>query len=660
MKNISIKYQLVAMLLVPIFVLLFYAFSAISEKRETKGQMSDLLELAQLAEKISNLVHETQKERGMTAGFIGSGGVKFASELPEQRQLADKMRAELLAFLEGFDNVKFGKVFNAQLEDSLGRLSQIDGKRKEITALTLGLKGAIGYYTNMNGTFLDIIGGMGKISSDGEVAISYLSYYFLQSEKERGGIERAVLSGAFAADVFAPGMNKKFIELVVVQGTFKKLYLSTASPQEQQDYADIMKGEVIEETERMRKIAFENGAEGGFGIDATYWFKMQTKKLNKMREVVGHATDAMLELTNERKDKANAALIFYILVTIAALGGSIVIAAIILRNITSAIKDVVAGMKIVAGNDLTHSLDESRKDEMGELAKWFNSSVSSLRDVVGKVSSATSHVSSSSEELSANARQSTKGIEDQRARTDAIASAMEELSATITAVSTSLNEVADISKNAMKTAEHGGEVVSGAIQEMTNVDTSVKKSAAAIESLGESSKQIGEVISVINDIADQTNLLALNAAIEAARAGEHGRGFAVVADEVRKLAERTTRATKEIGTTIEDIQQKTGEAVTSMNVGTQEVSKGLEQIDEAGGALQNILNMVKKLDDRVNEVAVAGEQQASTTAEISDNTTSVSDVAKEMSNGAEQITQSAEDLSQLASDLTDIVNQFKI
>jgi methyl-accepting chemotaxis protein len=648
------------MLLVPVLVLLFYAFSAIAEKRETTSQMNDLLELAHLAKKISNLVHETQKERGMSAAFIGSQGDKFASELPEQRELTDKMRGEFASFLKEFDRDKFGKIFNAQLDDALGRLSQINGKRKEITALTVGLKGAIGYYTGMNASFLDIIGGMGKISTDGEVAVSYLSYYFLQSEKERGGIERAVLSGAFAADAFAPGMHKKFVELVVVQGTFKNLYLSSASPEEQKFYRKIMTGDVIEETERMRNVAFEMAATGGFGIDAAYWFKMQTKKLNLMREVVGLATEAMLELTNDRKDKANAALAFYILITIGALGGSVVIAAIILRNIIGAIAVVVEGMKKLAGNDLTHSLDESRKDEMGELAKWFNSSVASLREVIGKVSSATSHVSSSSEELSANARQSTKGVDDQRSRTDAIASAMEELSATITAVSTSLNEIAEISKSAMTTAEHGGEVVSSAIDEMTNVNTSVKKSASAIESLGESSKQIGEVINVINDIADQTNLLALNAAIEAARAGEHGRGFAVVADEVRKLAERTTRATKEIGTTIEDIQQKTGEAVSSMNVGTEEVSKGLEQIDEAGDALKNILLMVKKLDDRVNEVAVAGEEQATTTSEISDNTTSVSDVAKEMSRGAEQITQSADDLSQLASDLTDIVNQFKI
>ncbi|MDH5543505.1 MAG: methyl-accepting chemotaxis protein [Nitrospinota bacterium] len=660
MKNFSIRIQLILMLLVPITVLAVYSISAITEKRATSSEMAKLKILSELAEKISNLIHETQKERGMTAGFIGSRGAQFKDELPRQRELTDKKRAEMDEFLKDFDHSLYGSELKKILDTALTLLSDINNKRSAIDGFTIPLGEAIGYYTKNNAAFLEIIGFMGQLSKDGEVGIRYLAYYFLQNEKERAGIERAVLSAAFAADKFAPGMYRKTVELISAQDNFRKLFLSSVPQADVDMYFKIMSGEAIAETDRMKAIALEKADEGGFGIDAAYWFKMQTEKINKMREVVEYVTGKMLSLTLERKKEADYSLALYVIATLAAFAVTILFATVILRSIIGSIAVVVNGMKILAEKNLTAVLNESRNDEIGQLSRWFNSSTKSLREVMSMVAEATSRVSSAAEELSASARQSTHGTEDQTQRTDAIASAMEELSATISSVSSNLNDAAEISKQAMETALEGGKVATNAIKGMNSIDATVKESAKIIETLGERSQQIGEVINVINDIADQTNLLALNAAIEAARAGEHGRGFAVVADEVRKLAERTTKATKEIGVTIEDIQIKTGEAVTSMNRGTGEVSKGLEQIDKTGEALQQIVNMVKKLADRVSEVAVAAEEQAATTTEITNNTVNVSRVAKEMANGAEQTSAAALDLTKLAGDLTSMVKQFKI
>ena len=648
------------MLLVPLSVLCIYSFAAITDKLETSKEMSKLQVLSEFAEKISNLIHETQKERGMTAGFIGSKGSKFKDELPKQRELTDKRRAEMEVFLKTFELTLYGEGLNKILNKALTLLGDVENKRQAIDSFSIPLGEAIGYYTKNNSAFLEIIGFMGQLSKDGEVGIRYLAYYFLQNEKERAGIERAVLSAAFAADKFAPGMFKETVVLISAQENYRNLYLSSVPEADRESYFEIMSGDAIAETERMRKIALDKAFEGGFEVDATYWFKMQTQKISLMKEVVENVTGKMLSLTIERKKQATYSLVLYVVATLAAFVFTILFATIILRNILSSIAVIVNGMKILAEKDLSTVLDESRKDEMGQLAKWFNLASSSLRDVMSLVTEATSRVSSAAEELSASARQSTTGAEDQTARTDAIASAMEELSATITSVSTNLNDAANISKQAMDTALEGGEVATNAIDGMKSIDETVKEAANIIATLGDRSQQIGEVINVINDIADQTNLLALNAAIEAARAGEHGRGFAVVADEVRKLAERTTKATKEIGHTIEEIQVKTGEAVTSMNRGTIEVSKGLEQIDKTGNALQQILNMVKKLSDRVSEVAVAAEEQAATTADMTNNTANVSRVAREMANGAEQTSAAAVDLTKLATDLSATVKQFKI
>jgi methyl-accepting chemotaxis protein len=195
---------------------------------------------------------------------------------------------------------------------------------------------------------------------------------------------------------------------------------------------------------------------------------------------------------------------------------------------------------------------------------------------------------------------------------------------------------------------------------MNSIALRVKSSAKAVESLGSRSDQIGEIVGTIEDIADQTNLLALNAAIEAARAGEQGRGFAVVADEVRALAERTTRATKEISGMIKAIQHETKSAVIAMEEGVSEVAKGSDKAADSGRALEQILQQINDVNGQIHQVATAAEEQTATTSEISNNMMQITDVVAQTSRGAQESAAAANQLSVLAEDLKRIVSQFKI
>jgi len=195
---------------------------------------------------------------------------------------------------------------------------------------------------------------------------------------------------------------------------------------------------------------------------------------------------------------------------------------------------------------------------------------------------------------------------------------------------------------------------------MNTIADVVRKSAETVKELGQSSDQIGEIAQVIDDIADQTNLLALNAAIEAARAGEQGRGFAVVADEVRKLAERTTKATKEIAEMIKKIQKDTSGAVASMNRGEEEVEKGKQSALKAGDSLKEIIKGAESVVDLVNQVAAASEEQSSTAEEISKNIESINNVTNESAGGIQQIAHASEDLNRLTLNLQDLISNFKI
>ena len=209
-------------------------------------------------------------------------------------------------------------------------------------------------------------------------------------------------------------------------------------------------------------------------------------------------------------------------------------------------------------------------------------------------------------------------------------------------------------------AEMGMVVVSSTISGMQQLSEAVSNSATIISDLGKSSDQIGEIVRTIEDIADQTNLLALNAAIEAARAGEQGRGFAVVADEVRKLAERTTKATKEIGDMIRQIQQDTRGAVDSMQQGTQKVTAGVDLVNKTGEALSQIVRMVSESADMIRQIAVASEEQSVATQQIASDIENVAKVTKESSSGAHESAKASQDLSQLAVELQGIVGGFKL
>jgi methyl-accepting chemotaxis protein len=240
------------------------------------------------------------------------------------------------------------------------------------------------------------------------------------------------------------------------------------------------------------------------------------------------------------------------------------------------------------------------------------------------------------------------------------ATAMQEMSSTVQQISDNSQQASEASRNAAEAARNGGKVVEETLATMRGIAHSTTKVAATITELGKNSQQIGHIVSVIDDIADQTNLLALNAAIEAARAGEQGRGFAVVADEVRKLAERTTKATKEIASMIESIQKETRNAVQAMELGNKEVQVGVEKTSASGEALREIIKLAENVGDMIATIATAATEQSATTGQINANVSQISGSIQASSSAAEQTAKACTDLSSLAFDLQNLVNQFQL
>ncbi|TWJ32793.1 methyl-accepting chemotaxis protein [Geobacter argillaceus] len=312
--------------------------------------------------------------------------------------------------------------------------------------------------------------------------------------------------------------------------------------------------------------------------------------------------------------------------------------------------------KLVAEGDLTVRFDKANGGVYGAMKAM----VENLRQIMDMVNKSAHEVSAASVELHANAQNTADGSHEVVSQAETVATASEEMSATSSDIANNCHHAAESSSNASQAAQNGAVIVRNTVEGMNRIADKVRSSAGVVEQLGTRSDQIGAIVATIEDIADQTNLLALNAAIEAARAGEQGRGFAVVADEVRALAERTTKATREIGEMIKSIQGETRLAVSAMEEGVNEVERGTSEAARSGQALEEILSQINEVTGQINQIATAAEEQTATTREISNNIHQISDTVQQSAHSSNEISLASSQLSKLSVELQEMVKRFRL
>ncbi|MCH9031825.1 MAG: HAMP domain-containing protein [candidate division Zixibacteria bacterium] len=469
-------------------------------------------------------------------------------------------------------------------------------------------------------------------------------------------------------------------------------------------------GDKIRELEDEHAEFFEHGEEliamsrkGAKGQDFMAFFE---KVEEEGMDVTHHIEKLMFSveaelnrISHEAESAEKAAFKLILVIGLAAIAIGLVIGILISRSISKPIGAMAKIAEAISTGDVNHKIEAKSKDEIGLLAgsfrrlidymkemsgvaesiaandltvtvtpkspedalgHSFEKMINSLRTLIGDLGKNSESLVSASTEISSSSEEMAAGAKQQTGQTAQVSTAIEEMTATIVQTSKNASEATSMAKKASEVATVGADVVKETISGMERIAEVVRSSAKTIGDLAKSSDEIGEIIGVIDDIADQTNLLALNAAIEAARAGDQGRGFAVVADEVRKLAERTTKATSEITTMIKGIQRDTGEAVKSMDEGSKEVESGRGLADKAGESLHEILTMNQRVMDMIEQIASASDQQSTAAEQISKNVEEIAAVSVQSEKGASASAEEAEKLNQQAEGLSKVVQQFKV
>ncbi len=710
LSKLSIKQKLILIMLIPLLVVILLAAKLAVDSFSTSKNLRSLENVVVLSTKIGALVHETQKERGMTAGFLGSSGEKFKVELPTQRINVDEKLKDLNSFLDVFNKNDYSPEFLENLNAGLKKLENLSDTRSGVTALSLNAALAIAYYTDLNKLLLNVIGSITKLSNSATVSQQLVSYMSFLLSKERAGIERAVGTNTFAKDSFGVGMKAKFYTLIAEQDAYMDSFLKVSNSKIVQFYETTLKANSIEEVERIRKIALYSDIETKFGIDANHWFKEITEKINLLKKVEDHISQTLVITIDNEMNTANQNMIVFGLLSIFGIALTMILARTIAFTILIDVDSVKRGVEnffafINFEKDDIELIKVNSNDELGMMSRIINTnientkiniqkdralitdtirvtnainkgylntkielgssnpSLNELKDIINEMlETLNSNISNILRVLTSYskldfrpklAENNLEGIikelekdvnilgdvitqtllENKRIgitlsnnaniltnNMQGIASAANSQAASLEETAASLEQItSNITNNTQTTtqmANYGNKVKTSISlgQELAN------KTVISMEEINSQTSAINEAITIIDQIAFQTNILSLNAAVEAATAGEAGRGFAVVAGEVRTLASRSAEAAKQIKNLVENAQRKTQEGKDIAS----DMIKGYSQLNE---------NITTTLE-LIQNVTTASKEQAAGMIQINDAVNSLDQITQQNAQNA--------------------------
>ncbi len=607
------------MLLLPMLSLLIFAWMSVVDRATLSSQMSNTHLLMQLSQNVSNLVHELQKERGMTAGFIGSKGKFFASAISEQRENVNSRFLELKNFLRDTDMENLAKGDNEKLTAGIKSLEQINSIRSRVSDLSMKVEQATDFYTKTNSKFIAMVAGIVKLSVSADMSVAVSSYYMFLQGKELAGIELAMMSNVFSVDEFPLGVYRAYSLLLTEQKTFEDMYFTFADAKNKALFKTTMQGSVVSETEGFRKIALDKAFEGEFGVLATDWYAKQMAKLNLLKTIEDKLASQFVLASKDSSAAASSAMLTEISIVLVVFTVVILFAFYVSKMVSSTLLETVRVAEQIGDGNLNVKMKVIKsKDELGRLMIALDTMLQRLVGTVTEINNITENVDSGAKQISSASQDLSQSASEQAASVKETSASLEQMGASINQNAENARTSEGIATSTSSQADEGGVAVKETVSAMSD---------------------IASKIGLIEDIAYKTNLLALNAAIEAARAGEHGKGFAVVADEVRKLAERSQSSAQEI---------------------SELAGNSVKVAERAGGLIDEIVPNIQKTADLVQEITAASTEQSRGVEQINAAVEQLDKTAQLGASSSEELAATAQEMSSQVQELRNIISFFKL
>lgn len=660
MGSTSVFQRLILLAIVPLVALTVSAAIHVRQAYIVYQNSTQTLRLMALSVSAGNLIHTLQIERGATAGFLQSKGQKFADVLPGIRTNSDDRLAQFQRSAGDIDTSLLPALGKA-LADAKGKLDGLAGIRERASKQSLTVPDEVAYYS---GTIAHLVEAMSvgiAFNQDASISQRMIAYLSFVRAKESAGQERALVTAAFAADRVDPKQFRGILLRFHHQEAYLNDFRSIAGAAENSALASVMNALAAKDVERMRGILIEKFAEGAFGVEPTEWFKTITAKIDGLHETENLITDTITKEADALVQSSRGALVGAL-----ALGGLAILATIVIslwvaRGIARPLQEMVGfAERAIAENDFAMKVPERGALEVARTGKAFNQLIDKFRVIIIDTKRSSQQITLAAHDLSTSSRQVSESSLVQSSAAEAVAAAVEESSVSVSETADNARSVASVVESARTDTERALAVMRDTVKNMQAIASLIGLSGKNVKRLDDSSQKIGHIVQVIKEIADQTNLLALNAAIEAARAGEQGRGFAVVADEVRKLAERTTQATGEIASLIGEIKDGVGSTVSSMDEANVQADASLDLVNRTEHALHQIEQGSREVAGNVQNISTALAEQDAAIRQIAASVEKIAQMTEENNSVASANNRTASELDGLSSQLRTAVDAFKV
>ena len=646
---------------IPLGTLIFFSLVILTDRYKTLTDDSYLNDGVVLASKVTQLIHELQKERGASAGYLGARDDAFKKRLDEQRTLSDSEIKNLKAYLQDFNSQAYPLGLQESINVFIGQIDKVSQIRTGVDDGTLKAGDVVGYYTQTIALGFVTISDVASMSTN-EIAKSFRAYIDFLRVKENSGQERAALSNTFTANKFRPGNYEKFIFLIGAQDIYLNNFKVYASPKSLELYEKYSKDSSFAEVERMRKIAIDKSHDGDFGVDSNYWFDTITKKIDLFKEIEDALTQDLLEQVSSEKSHNTFAFWLMLGLTIVALVATLFIGSLVISNIVSRIggmQEYLFNLEKSKDMSVMPKLAKSDKDEVGSIFSAIISFLGSIAQIfrtLGAESKQNVQVSKDLLHTSGEVLSHTQEGFRLSEETNKIGARVEDsLRKNVEKISETMNDIAQAREQLGATSG----VIQNFAHTITNDAQNQQYLVQTMHTLTQEAQNVKGVLGIISDIANQTNLLALNAAIEAARAGEHGRGFAVVADEVRKLAERTQKSLSEIDATLNTIAQSIDEVHTEIEHNAQNFQTFVEDSQKIEDSIQSVVEKIEIVNSLATDMISSSKALDEDTSLLLDNNKTLSANLQEIAKEMDKISHIANELDSKAVEIESRINEFK-